>query len=191
MNLTAKRQKSGKDKEMKRLLISVVLAVALLVVPVSGALAETTAEVSVTAVPSYVTITNAPTSFDFATVVADTDEQTSNGYFTITNGSGVTIDITIQCTTPWYFTVGSNSWTYGAPAENTAQLKASSANGGTGGSQLEGSFDITILSASATLLMDGVTSVTNPTWELQLDAPITFTHGDAQECKITLSAAPE
>ena len=42
---------------MKRSLISIILAVALLVVPVSGALAATdTAEVTVTAVPSYVAI---------------------------------------------------------------------------------------------------------------------------------------
>lgn len=170
---------------MKKLLISVILAVALLVVPVSGALAATTAEVTVTAVPSYVSITNLPISFDFETVVANVDEETSDGYFTITNGSTVNIDITIQCTTAW------TSWIYGAPAADTAQLKASSANGGTGGSSGAGAFDKTILTASATLLMDGVTSVTNPTWELQLDAPTTFTHGVAQECKITLSAAPE
>ena len=42
---------------MKRLLISVVLALALLLIPVSGVFAATTATVTVTAVPSYIAIT--------------------------------------------------------------------------------------------------------------------------------------
>ena len=172
---------------MKRLLISVILAVALLVIPVSGALAAETQDVTVTAVPSYVsiaTITSATgTAFDFAGVAAGVDEQTSNGYFTIPNDSGVGIDITIQCTTAW------TSWTYGAAAEDTAQLLVSSANGGAGGSTGAGNFDITILTASATLLMDAVGTGTNPTFELQLDAPSSFTHSDSQECTIRLSAA--
>lgn len=44
---------------MKRLLISIVMAVALLVIPVSGALAATET-VEVTATPGYVAISNAP-----------------------------------------------------------------------------------------------------------------------------------
>ncbi|MBA7625534.1 hypothetical protein ES703_32965 [subsurface metagenome] len=42
---------------MKRLVISVIVAMALVIIPVSGVLAATTAEVTVTAVPSYVGIT--------------------------------------------------------------------------------------------------------------------------------------
>lgn len=41
---------------MKRLLISVILAIALAIVPASGVLAGTTATVTVTAVPSYIDI---------------------------------------------------------------------------------------------------------------------------------------
>lgn len=42
---------------MKRLVISFIVAMALVIIPVSGVLALTTAEVTVTAVPSYVGIT--------------------------------------------------------------------------------------------------------------------------------------
>jgi hypothetical protein len=178
---------------MKRLAISILLAVALLLIPVSVALAATTQDVTVTATPSYVSISNDPDSFDFGTVVENTDEQTSNGHFDIDNSSTVAIDITIQCTSAWAPTSGSNSWTYGSPASNTAQLKASSADGnGTppNGSAGAGLFDITILTGSATLLINDCPTTTDPSWELQLDAPTAFTHGDEQECTITLSAAP-
>jgi len=177
---------------MKRLLISSILALALMVVPVAGALADTTATVTVTAVPSYISISNAPDTWDIGNVLVDTDDQTTNGYFTITNGSGVDIDITIQVTADWSFTTGSNSWTYGAAGADTAQLKASSGdNEGTGGTQGgAGSFDITIQgqSGSAVLFLDDITTTNSPTWEMQLDAPSSFTHGDAQECTVTLSA---
>lgn len=54
---------------MKRLVISVLLAVVLLVIPVSGALAaEDTATVTVTAVPSYVAIANKTATPDAWTI---------------------------------------------------------------------------------------------------------------------------
>jgi len=179
---------------MKRLVISVLLAVVLLVIPVSGALAATTQDVTVTATPSFVSIANSPDSWAIGAVLEDTDKDTGNDFFTITNSSGVVIDITIQCTTAWAFTSGSNSWTYGAPAADTAQLKASSGEGnGTppdDGSAGTGLFDITILTASAKLLIKQCPTATSPQWEMELDAPVTFSHGDPQDCTVTLSAAP-
>ena len=171
---------------MKRLLISSILALALMVVPISGALAATTQDVTVTATPSYITVSNSPGSWPIGNVEEDTDNQTTNGYFTITNGSTVTIDISFYVADG-----GWTSWTYGAPAENTAQLKVSSANGGSGGSTGAGAFDKTLAvgSGSSVLVMKDVGTTTNPTWEMQLDAPTTFTHGDAQTCTVTLSAA--
>ena len=48
---------------MKKLVISVVLAVALVIVPASGVLAVDTAEVTVTAVPSYIDISISNTAW--------------------------------------------------------------------------------------------------------------------------------
>ena len=185
-------QKGGKDLKKKILTTGIVLALALALGIGGAVFAATTAEVTISATPSAVGISNnsaTGNAFDFETVAADTDEHTGNGYFTITNTSVVNIDITIQCTTPWAHTAGSNDWTYGAAAEDTAQLEASSGDSVTGGSTGAGDFDIVILTASATLLMGNVPTTTNPTWELQLDAPTSFTHTDPQECTITLSAA--
>ena len=48
---------------MKRLIISIVMAVTLLVIPVSGALAATSQNVTVTATPAFISISNTPTTW--------------------------------------------------------------------------------------------------------------------------------
>jgi len=165
------------------LLLSLVLLMSL-IVPVSAATSQL---VTVTGTPSFISIANAPDSFDYGTLTAGVDEETSNGYFTITNSSTVAIDINIMCN-GWD---GTPSWTYGAPAEDQGQLKASSANGGAGGSTGAGNFDITLLYDTETLLCDAVAPATNPTWELQIDVPSSFTHGAEQTSTITLGAVAD
>lgn len=168
---------------MKRLVISVVLAVALLVVPVSGALAATDT-VTVTATPSYVSISNSSGSFDFGVIIESSTPNTTTGYFTVTNNSTVTIDLTIGCS-GWS---GTTAWTYGAAGADAGQLKASSTNGGTGGSTGAGNYDLTVPSGSSVLMCDDLSSGTNPAWELQLDAPTSFNHGYQQTTTVTLTA---
>ena len=167
---------------MRRTLIAIVMALALVLIPVGSAFALTTADVTVTATPGFVSITNLPDSWDAGTILADTDVDTGGHYFTITNASTVAMDINIQCD-------GWTSWTYGAPGADQGQLKASSANGGTGGSTGEGNYDITVLDSVDTLLCDGVAKATNPTWELQLDAPSSFTGVDVQTSIVTITAS--
>ena len=174
---------------MRKTLIAILLALALVVVPAAGVLADTTADVTVTATPGWVSITNLPIDYDFDVVLAGIDEQTTNGYFTITNDSTVAMDINIQCD-GWTGTP-TNSWTYGTPDEDQGQLKASSANGGVGGSGGVGLFDVVIPEGVDALLCDAVVTTTDPTWELQLDAPSSFTYVDVQETTVTLTAAPD
>ena len=172
---------------MKKKLLVILLTFVLLLSMSTPAFALTSQDVTVTATPSFIAISNAPGSFDFGALTENVDEDTGNGYFTVTNSSSVNIDINIQSDN-WS---GASSWTYGAPAEDTGQLKASSANGGTGGSTGVGAYDIAILSGSDTLLCDNVTSVTNPTWELQIDVASTFTYGDEQANTVTITAVAE
>ena len=179
---------------MRKKLLAILLALMLVLIPASGVFAATTQDVLVTATPSYIAISNAPSSWAAGTITANTDVNTGNGYFTITNTSSVNIDISFYVATAnWTFTSGSNSWLYGAPAANTAQLKVSSANGGTGGSGGAGTYDITLLTSSgnALLVCDNVSTATSPTWEMLLDAPASFTHGDAQSCNVTMMAVAE
>jgi hypothetical protein len=171
-------------------MLAILLALALVLIPVGSAFAATTADVTVNATPGFVSITNAPTTFDFGVVYADTDENTGNAYFTVTNDSTVDMDVSIHCDGWTVVPPGTNSWTYGAPADDTARLYASSANGGAGGSGGQGTYDILLpSSAPGTLLMDAVGTATDPTWELQIDAPTGFTHVDEQETTVTLTAS--
>lgn len=172
---------------MKKKLFTILFTLVFLLSMSVPTFAATSQDVTVTGTPSFISISNSPGSFDFQTLAENTDEQTSNGYFTVTNSSSVNIDLNIQCDN-W---TGVTSWTYGAPGEDQGQLKASSANGGVGGSTGAGNFDIAILVGSDTLLCDNVTAVTNPTWELQIDVASTFTHGDEQTNTVTIIAVAE
>lgn len=172
---------------MKRYLLSLVLALILIVAIAVPALAATTQDVEVTATPAYISISNAPSSWAAGIISADTDTNTGDAHFTITNSSTVNIDISFYISDNW------TSWTYGAPAEDTGQLKVSSANGGVGGSSGNSTYDITLLYGvgNAILVCDNVTTVTNPTWEMELDAPSSFTHGNAQSANVTMTAVAE
>ena len=115
-------------------LVPVVLAVFLLslVVFAVPAFAATTATVTINATPAYVGISVNNSSYDFSTVVADTDENTPQGYFGITNASTVSTDNTVV-SDGW--NSSGSAWTWGAPGENTAQMKASDG---------DGAYDVTI-----------------------------------------------
>jgi ABC-type proline/glycine betaine transport system substrate-binding protein len=166
---------------MKKTLIAILLAVALTVIPVSSALAATTADVTVTATPGWVSITVNPTSHDFGVVLAGATPDTTATGFTITNDSTVNMDVDIQCTSVWSPTTGSNSWTYAdTPDEDTGSLNFST----TGGAPWT-----FIPSATTASLASDVGTAVDPTFDLQLEAPTSFTHVDEQECTITLTAS--
>jgi len=65
---------------MKRLLISFVLAVALLMVPVAGALAQTDT-VTVTATPSFLGITNSPDNWTLNGILGDSVIEPNTTYY--------------------------------------------------------------------------------------------------------------
>jgi len=154
------------------------------IVATPGALAALEQTVTVTATPSYVSIANSETSFDFGVITASSTPNTTTGWSTITNTSTVAIDITLGCD-GWS---GTTSWTYGVAGADTGQLKASADNGGTGGSTGAGNYDKTIPSGSTVLLNDDLAATTNVAWEMQLDAPTSFGHGDEQTTTVTLTA---
>lgn len=173
---------------MKRtIIVVIVMSLLLAILPVGLAFAATTADVTVRATPSFIGITNAPGTNDFGSITAGATPGTASGYFTITNGSSVATDISIKCN-GWS---GTTAWTYGAAGADTGQLAASSANGGAGGSTGAGNFDITVLNGSDTLLCDAVAIATNPTWELQLQAPSSFTHGAEQTTTVSVTVTAD
>jgi len=165
--------------KIRRIVISVLVAAALLLMPAT-ALADATQEVTVTATPTYISTSNSPATYDFGVITADTDEITPDDHFTITNDSTVDITVTIVCNGWTGDPTPANSWTYGPAAANTGQLKASDGDSG---------YDVTVDDTTPATLATTTTPGTDISWEMQLDAPSSFTYGDEQTTTITLAAA--
>lgn len=100
---------------MRKTLIAILIALALIVIPVGSALAATSQNVTVTATPKFISITNTPTDWNIGGTSAKIDKSTtyySNPLgettapsalvadgeckFTITNTSNVAINITVN-----------------------------------------------------------------------------------------------
>jgi hypothetical protein len=164
---------------VRKTLIAILLAVALVVVPVGNALAADTDTVTVTATPGWVSIVNDPDDHDFGIVTAGTTPNTTTSWFTITNSSTVAMDVNIGC--DGWASAGT-AWIYGASGADQGQLNASAGTG---------AYDVTVPDSGSAQLMDAVATTTDPTWELELEAPSSFTFVDVQTTTITLTAAPD
>jgi hypothetical protein len=176
----------------KHLILTVGLVVMALFAVVAGygyVSAATSDTVVITGTPAYLDISISPSSYDFGNLDQGVDENTGNGYFTVTDTSStVNYDLNIQ-SNGW--NSSGSAWTWGAPGTDTGNMTASSANGGAGGSGGAGTYDIHILNGSDLLLSDNVSPSTNPTFELQWEMASTFTHGNSQNSTITLSVTAE
>ena len=153
-----------------------IMALALMPVAVSAA---TTAGVTISATPTFISIALNVSTFNFSTVTADTDEDTTTGYFGVTDSSTVTVNTTIQCNSTW--TGGGNNWAWDVAGENQGLIKASNGTG---------AYDVVIaaIDTEYSLNISGVAG-TNFVFELELDAPSSFTYGDPQSCQLKLTAA--
>jgi len=82
---------------MKRLVISIVLALALAIIPASGALAATSQNVTVTATPAFISIANAPSTWSIngitgSGVIAPNTTYYSNPLGDTTSPSATVVD---------------------------------------------------------------------------------------------------
>ena len=173
----------------EKLIISIFLAVALLMIPAGVALAETSQAVTVTATPSYVSISNSSASWPIGAVAESSSYWSMNStptfplddgecYYTVTNDGSVAVDITV---TGANFT-GGVGWTIaGSTGENTVVVKA-----GQSGDSLEG--NMVTLTTSPQAFISGLAASGTKKWELKLDTG-TFTDGVEKSADITLSAA--
>ena len=150
--------------------------VALLIPTVAGA--ATTAVGTVTGFSSYISVSLNVTQWNMGVIEAGVDKTTGARYFGITNGSSIPTTNTIQMTTPWHSLVGGGNWTYGAPGQDTCQLKASD------GDQ---AFDVTVLTGSGTVLHTAG-ALENWAFELQFDAPSSVTFDGMQSGSFTIAA---
>lgn len=163
-------------------LVPLVIAIVLgaLVMPVGVASAATTQDVSINATPTYIAISNSPSSFDFGVIAASVTNQTTNttgDHFSLTDTSSVNVTTTIVCQANW---TGGTGWTWGAPGEDTAYLTVSDG---------DDAYDIAVPDAgqSAVTLHVSASIGEDWTWEMGLEGPTSFTFGDEQECTIRLT----
>ena len=177
---------------MKKTLLAILLAVALVVVPVGSAFAQTTDTVTVTATPSYISIDVTQTDFDFGTVtVSSFPDTTTSGpkdtggdagaddYFDIVNTSTVVIDVEIY-SDGWEG--GANDWTWGASAGDTGRLNASTDQGTT--------WPVNVPDSQSTVLIfDDLGISVDDSFDLQLETPSSFSYGNQQQTTVTVSAA--
>ena len=159
----------------------ILAIVAMLVMPMAVA-AATTATVTIDVTPAYVAISTVNTTKDFGIVAAGLTNSTINSttdYFDVTNGGTVAAAVTIKCD-GWTHQSGSNDWTYGAPGSDTGQLVFSVGTGAYG----------TVIpeSPSTESLFASLAASGTDYFEVGLDMPTVFTHGDEQRTTITLTA---
>ena len=176
---------------MKRFIISVILAISLVVVPASGALALTSQNVTITATPSYLSISNDPATWVMGNVSESTvywsndvePVTTVNGTtdcnYTVTNDGSVTANISI---TGNNFT-GGTPWTLAASTgSNQVILKAA-----IDGAAVEAGF-VTLLDGAENLAFVSSLAGSGTTkWLLKLETG-TFADTAAKSGTVTLTA---
>ena len=165
-----------------RYLLGVVAIVAVALLPAT-VVAGTTATVTIDVTPSWVSITNTNTSHDFGTLGVGVTNATANStidYFDVQNEGSVAANVTIKCD-GWTHQTGSHDWTYGAPAADTGQIVFSVGTA---------AYDTVIPeSPSYEVAWASLSTSTTDYFEVGIDMPSSFTHGDQQRTTITLTAS--
>ena len=176
------------NRMKRRTVVSLLLALTLVLVPASGALADTTQDVTVTATPSYISITNAPTTEALGAISPSTTNWALGGEtapadplvdagctFTLTNNSSVDTDIAIQATN---FT-GGVGWTLaGIVGADTVVMKA--------GQSTDGFAAMIVVTTTGQAFISALAPATTKKWEFNL-ATGTFTDGAEKSSTITLT----
>jgi hypothetical protein len=164
-----------------RYAVGLVAALALALSPMT-AFALTTATVTIDVTPAFVSISTTNDTKDFGTVAAGLTNSTVNStvnYFDVTNSGTVNATVTIKCD-GWTHQTGSSDWTYGSPGADTGQLVFSV------GTSL---YDTVIPESPSTeALFAALVPSTPDYFEVGIDMPTSFTHGDKQRSVITLTA---
>jgi hypothetical protein len=165
--------------EMRKFIVLCVLVLMVMVMIPMAVRAATTQNVTITATPSYVSISNAPSTWAIGVIAASGTAATDAGYFVITNTSSVAINVSIWCTSTF---TGGNAWTLasnGASASMVVGLYAGT---------VSGTWD-KVVSASPGQVLKSLSASANQSWHMKLWAPTVFTDGVEKTGTVTISAA--
>lgn len=166
----------------RRILISLltaVLAFGAFALP----MAATSADITVTATPSYIAISCNQSTYDFGTVAASATPSTATNWATIDNTSSVQTDQTIAVTTNTWS--GGVTWTHSDTATAGADTAGLSANkGGTWGVG-----DVIVKYSAPNYIAENQAATTDYSFGLKLYAPTSFGDGVQKSITVRISAA--
>ena len=169
----------------KRYLITILMVLALIIIPASHAIAATTADVTVTATLSHVAIADNATAYDFGNVVASSTTNTSTALVNIINTSSIQTDMTILVTTANWS--GGVEWIHdntGTPGADTAGLLANRGGAwGVGDVIVEST-----VTGTPNYIYENCPATTNFTYGLGLQAPTSGSDGVQKSIIVRVSA---
>jgi hypothetical protein len=169
---------------IKRHLVALFVVAALLLLIALPAIAATTADVTVTATPAFISITDNATSYDFGVVAASSTTNTSVDYINIDNTSTtVQTDVTIAVTGDW---TGGGGWTHSNTATIGADTAGMYANDTTWG---VGEVIVETLAGSPNDIYTNLPASTNFSYGISLLAPSSFTDGVQKTNTIRITSA--
>jgi hypothetical protein len=149
---------------------------------VTPALAATTADVTVTALPSFISITATNTTYDFGVVTEGSVTNTTTAYFPIVNLCSVQSDQTIAAVT--------GNWTGGTEWIHSDTATAGVVTAGLSANQegVWGVGDIIVKNADPNYIAENQAATTNYSFGLQLYAPTTFHDGTQKTMVVRITA---
>ena len=166
-----------------RILLSLLVATALLLIPVCNALAATTADVTVTATGAFVSYTSNASAVQFGVVNTSTTTNTSSAFILFTNASSVSSNISVKMLANAWTSAGTG-WTHSdtAAGANTAAMKASSANSSTWSTAVFVKYAAAFNEIAQSVAVGG-----NVITGLSLLAPTSFTDGSSNNNTVRFS----
>jgi hypothetical protein len=169
---------------VKKILLSLmVVAILVLGMALPAIASSTTADVTVTATPAYISITDNQTDIDFGVVAESATPYTATNWCAITNISTIQTDIKIAVTASTW--TGGTPWTHSDTASQGADIVGLKANkGGTWGVG-----DVTVKYSDPDYIYENCPASTNFTYGLKLYAPSSFSDGEIKSNTARLTAA--
>ena len=162
--------------------VTLLTALSFLLLWASPALAASTADVTVTALPSYISITATNTTYDFGAVLEGSYTNTTTAYFPIVNACSVQSDQTIAAVTGNW--TGGSGWIHSdtaTPGIVTVGLQANQEGAW-------GAGDVVVQNAVPQFIAENQAATTNYSFGLNLLAPTVFHDGVQKQMVVRISA---
>jgi len=173
-----------KQETMKRILGSLVTALALVWYMSTPVFAATTADVTVTATPSFIGISDNAASYDFGVVSVSTNYTISESYVGINNTSTVQTDHTISVTTANW--TGGIDWAHSNTATagaDTVGLVSNNSTWGAGDVIVESD-----IGGTPNFIYENCPADVDYSYGLMLVAPTTFSDGVQKSVIVRVTA---